>query len=239
MKLQHNLGGLEGIEASPVETRVFVEPWEERIFGIHAAMMALSPQLDLAPTSSTFNTVWTWADLRKGAEALNPFEYFRLRYYEKWLGGISSYFVANGTITEDELQNRISAIIAGLPTPHPTGGSADIDERIRTYLLVGDSPSRTPATTPRFAVGDAVHVGDPPTVEHTRLPGHLRSRHGIIETVYDGAYTYLCSTGPDGLGEPMPVYCVRFDPDTLWPGNTEENFVFYADLFETYLSQAS
>jgi nitrile hydratase len=33
----------------------------------------------------------------------------------------------------------------------------------------------------------------------------------------------------------MPVYCIRFDPEVLWPGNTEKNFTFYADLFEAYL----
>ena len=106
MKLQHTLGGLEGLDPVVPELRVFVEPWEERIFGIHAAMMALSPQLNLPQTSSTFHTVWTWADLRKGAEAMNPFDYFKYRYYEKWLGGISAYLVASGYITQAELDGR-------------------------------------------------------------------------------------------------------------------------------------
>jgi len=35
------------------ETRVFVDPWETRIFGTHTAMMALSPQLPLPRTPST------------------------------------------------------------------------------------------------------------------------------------------------------------------------------------------
>ena len=96
MKLQHYLGGLEGLGPVSTETRVFVEPWETRIFGIHTAMMALSPQLPLSRTPSAFQTVWTWADLRKGAESLNPFDYFRFRYYEKWLNGISGYFIDNG-----------------------------------------------------------------------------------------------------------------------------------------------
>lgn len=42
MKLQHYLGGLEGLGPVSTETRVFVETWETRIFGIHTAMMALS-----------------------------------------------------------------------------------------------------------------------------------------------------------------------------------------------------
>ena len=111
MKLQHTLGGLEGLDPVAPELRVFVEPWEERIFGIHTAMMALSPQLTLPQTSSTFHTIWTWADLRKGAEAMNPFDYFKYRYYEKWLGGISGYFVANGYFTQNELDARTQAYL--------------------------------------------------------------------------------------------------------------------------------
>ncbi len=42
MKLQHYIGGIEGLEPSSFEKKVFVQPWEERIFGIHVAMMGLS-----------------------------------------------------------------------------------------------------------------------------------------------------------------------------------------------------
>ena len=106
MKVQHYIGGIEGLGPVTFEKRVFVEPWEKRIFGIHVAMMALSSQLPLAATPSKFKTVWTWADLRKGAESLNPLDYFKYRYYEKWLGGISGYFIENGYITAAELEKR-------------------------------------------------------------------------------------------------------------------------------------
>ncbi|MFL5240006.1 MAG: nitrile hydratase subunit beta [Rhizomicrobium sp.] len=238
MKLQHTLGGLEGLEPVPPEYRVFVEPWETRIFGIHTAMMALSPQLSLPKTTSTFHTVWTWADLRKGAESMNPFDYFKYRYYEKWLGGISGYFVTNGYITAEELEARTEAYLQDLDATLPTGGTVDIDDRIHTYLMDGDNGQRPREAAPLFAEGDRVLVGDPPTVEHTRLPGFLRNKPGVIETVYDEAYTYLCSTGPDGIGPAMPVYCVKFDPQDLWPGNTEPGFTFYADLYQAYVKPA-
>ena len=45
MKLQHNLGGLENLGPIEFQKRVFVAPWEERIFGIHVAMMGLSNHL--------------------------------------------------------------------------------------------------------------------------------------------------------------------------------------------------
>jgi len=237
MKLQHTLGGLEGLGPVTFEKRVFVEPWEKRIFGIHVAMMALSSQLPLPATPSKFNSVWTWADLRKGAESLNPFDYFKYRYYEKWLGGISGYFVEKGYVTEAELAARTEQILAKPATPPAKGGDPAIDKRIVTYLVEGDSPKRDTAVTPRFSKGDKVLVKNVPTVEHTRLPGYLRNRTGIVDTVYPGNYTYLTSTGPDGVGPAMPVYCVLFDAEDLWKGNTEKNVEIYADLYEAYLDK--
>ncbi len=235
MKLQHHLGGLEGLGPVWTEVDVFVEPWETRIFGIHTAMMALSSQLPLPETPSTFSTVWTWADLRKGAEAMNPFDYFKYRYYEKWLGGISGYFIENGYITEAELDAKTQEYLADPGKPLPAGGDAAIDARVEQYLVEGDSPKSDMAVNHPVSVGDTVTIGNPATIEHTRLPGFLRGHAGTIETVYEGTYVYLCDTGPDGIGPAMPVYCVAFDPETLWPGKTEPNFTFYADLYAAYL----
>ena len=158
MKLQHYLGGLEGLGPVAFERQVFVEPWETRIFGIHVAMMALSVQLPLPATPSGFHTVWTWADLRKGAESLNPFEYFKHRYYEKWLGGISGYFVQNGYITEAELEARTQQILMNPAAAHKVGGDPAIDERVNTYLIQGDSPKRDSSVSPDFKIGDKVYV---------------------------------------------------------------------------------
>jgi nitrile hydratase subunit beta len=239
MKLQHYLGGLEGLGPIDFEKRVFVQDWEKRIFGIHVAMMALSTQLSLPATPSKFKTVWTWADLRKGAESLNPFDYFKFRYYEKWLGGISGYFVSNGYITQEELDARTQQFLSATPPAPAAGGDPAIDQRINTYLVEGDSPKKTGGMTPKFAKDEKVYIKNVPTVEHTRLPGYLRDRVGIVDTVYPGLYTYLTNTGPDGVGEAMPVYCVKFDPQTIWKGNTDAKAEIYADLYEAYLEKVN
>jgi nitrile hydratase beta subunit len=235
MKLQHYLGGLEGLGPVSTETRVFVDIWETRIFGIHTAMMALSSQVPLPQTTSTFHTIWTWADLRKGAESLNPLDYFKYRYYEKWLGGISGYFIEQGYVTADELDALTEEYYQNPDKALPVGGADAIDDRVVQYLVEGDSSKRDVSVHYEFAVGDAVEIKNVPSVEHTRLPGFLRNKTGIVETVYDGAFTYLCDTGTDGIGAAMPVYCVRFDPQELWPGNTDPNFTLYADLYASYL----
>ncbi len=238
MKLQHYLGGLEGLELPPsLETRVFVQPWEKVIFAIHVAMMGLSRHLAFEGVNTSFRHEWTWADLRKGAEAMNPFDYFRFRYYEKWLGGISGFFVETGYISDKELESRTSAYLANPEYPERAGGDPSVDEQIIHYLETGDSPLRVTQAEPTFSVGDKVSVKDVPSADHTRLPGHLRGKHGTIHAVYPGTYTYFCSTGKDGLGVPMPSYCVKFAPADIWDeSNVEPGCYFYADLFEAYLT---
>lgn len=239
MKLQHALGGIESLDPIKVEKRVFVEPWEKIIFGVHVAMMSLSNHLGAKEVPTSFKDEWTWADLRKGAESMHPFDYFKFRYYEKWLGGISGFFVDKGYITAEELEAKSAEFLANPETAKPSGGDEKIDSQIGRYLATGDSPLRTTGAVPKFAVGDTVIVKNVPAREHTRLPGHLRSKTGVIDGVYEGNYIYFCSTGPDGLGEAMPSYCVKFDPRELWDEMAEDgkNY-FYADLFETYLEAA-
>ena len=149
MKLQHYLGGLEGLDGPlDFEKRVFVEDWERRIFGIHVALMGLSsslrdalPGYDLDKVPTAFASMWTWADLRKGAEAMNPFAYFQYRYYEKWLGGITAYLIDNGYLTARELDAARERYrhdpAASLPQFH----SAAIDNQVIRYLREGDRPS--------------------------------------------------------------------------------------------------
>jgi nitrile hydratase subunit beta len=241
MKIQHYIGGLEGLGPIEFDKRVFAEEWEKRIFGIHVAMMALSTHLPLAPTQSSFKNKWSWADLRTGAEGMNPFDYFKYRYYEKWLGGISSFFIEEGYITEEELEAETEATLkkgakkklAGTETK-PVDPA--IDARVEKYLLVGDSSKRDVAFVNRFKVGDKVEVKDVPAAAHTRLPGFLRGRIGTVTMVYPDTYSYFNDTGADGIGPAMPVYCVKFEPTDLWGVKAEAGFTIYADLFDAYLA---
>lgn len=237
MKLQHHLGGLEGLPAPlTLEKRVFVEEWEKRIFGIHVAMMGLSNHLgsalpgypiDDVPTE--FRDEWTWASLRTGAEAMNPFDYFKFRYYEKWLGGISQFFIDQGYVSEEELSAAMDA-----PAPATAGGDPAIDDQVMDYLRRGDSPRRDVAH-PKFTVGQQVRIADVPAGAHTRLPGYLRSRVGTVTRVFEGDYGYFVHTG-DGIGDPMPIYIVEFTPDELWGVRAEPGAnTLYAELFEAYL----
>ncbi len=247
MKIQHNIAGIEGLGEVDFQKRVFVVPWEERIFGIHVAMMALSshleeesvPEYSLSTVPTTFKSTWTWGHLRMGAEGLNPFDYFKFRYYEKWLGGISGFFIDEGYITVEELDAKTALYLEDGNlgnAPLPNKPKPAIDQQVIKYLREGDSPQRGIAATPKFAVGDKIRVKNVTPTEHTRLPGNLRSKVGTIDVVYDASYTYFFPT-TDGLGEPMPVYNVKFEANELWGEMAEPNNIYYNDLFETYLEK--
>jgi nitrile hydratase subunit beta len=242
MKLQHRLGGIEQLGPVSTETKPFVEEWEKRIFGIHVAMMALSAHLEkalpgyrMSEVPTAFKHDWTWGHLRMGAEAMNPFDYFKFRYYEKWLGGISGFFVEQGYVDGAELSALSARYLAGKAPPPPGRDLPKVDEQVLRYLREGDSPKRKRSAAPKFEVGDRVSVKDVHPVDHTRLPGYLRGKTGKVTLVYDDAYAYFFSTGPDGIGEAMPVYVVEFDPVELWGEMCEPKSVIYADLFEVYL----
>ena len=245
MKLQHTLGGLEGLDPINFETEVFVEPWEQRIFGIHTAMMALSnhlntsvPNYEIDQVPTTFKSFWTWGHLRMGAEGMHPFEYFQLRYYEKWLGGISGFFVEEGYITQAELDERTALFLSDSEKAEMSltdGGEAAIDAQVVKYLTEGDSPLRPSPASPKFAVGERVRIKTVSSGDHTRLPGHIRGRVAEVVKVYEGTFTYFFPTS-DGLGTPMPVYSLAFKPEDIWDESLiDPKSVYYNDIFEVYI----
>ena len=243
MKLQHSLGGLENLGPVNVDTQVFVEPWEKRIFGIHTVMMAESthladalPRYPVADLPTTFRNTWTWASLRTGAEGMQPFEYFKYRYYEKWLMGISQFFIDEGYVSAEELDEKTRHYRADPQAALPDKPNPAIAAQINAYLVKGDSGFHAFAQEPRFSKGAQVRVGDPDAVDHTRLPGYLRNKPGTVDLVYPGAFSYFVSTGPDGIGHAMPVYRVAFDAADIWgKEKSEPNTTIYADLFDAYL----
>jgi nitrile hydratase beta subunit len=243
VKLQHYLGGVENLGPVNLDKRVFAASWEKRIFGIHTVMMAESIHLDkalpkypIASIPTSFKETWTWASLRTGAEGMQPFEYFKYRYYEKWLMGISQFFIDRGYLTSHELEESSEHYRKRPDAPLPTVNNPVLKEQIVRYLTRGDSGLRSLKSSPRFEVGDTVHVGDPQAADHTRLPGFLRNKKGIVTEVYPGAFEYFVSTGPDGLEGPQHVYCVSFKAEDIWGKNKcEPNTVIYADLFDAYL----
>ncbi len=195
------------------------------------------PKYPVATLPTTFRNTWTWASLRTGAEGMQPFEYFKYRYYEKWLMGISQFFIDQGYVSADELAQKTAHYRAHPDAPLPEQPNPAIASQINDYLAKGDSGLNALKQAPRFEAGAEVCIADPAAVDHTRLPGYLRNKRGVIDLVYPGAYSYFVSTGPDGMGEPMPVYRVAFKAEDIWgKDKSEPNTTIYAPIYtEAYL----
>ena len=225
MKLQHYLGGLENVGTVNVEKRVFVEPWEARLFGVHATMMGTS--------------IWAWPHLRVLAEAMNPLDYFKYRYYIKWLGGMCAFLVQRGYISQKELDQKTEYYLNNPAAELPASGNPEITERVVEYLWTGDDPYRDQVMNPIFKAGERVTVRDMPPATHTRLPGYLRGKSGTIEEVYPRPVLYTDSVPTDGISMAQPVYRVMFKTRVLWSDIPDTDDVLYNDCFEAYLAPAA
>ena len=80
---------------------------------------------------------------------------------------------------------------------------------VPTLTATGASARVAAHVAPRFRVGDRVRVRNHNPVTHTRLPGYLRGKLGIVEQDH-GVFAFP-DTHAHGLGEkPQHCYSVRF-----------------------------
>ena len=105
-----------------------------------------------------------------------------------------------------------------VPTVVATGASCRVNEHV----------------APRFRVGDGVRVRNHNPTTHTRLPGYLRGKIGIIEQDY-GVFAFP-DTHAHGLGEnPQHCYSVRFTAQEVWGPSASSRDTLRVDLFDNYM----
>ena len=227
MKLQHYLGGLEGLpEPLKLEKRVFVEDWEKRIFGIHVAMMGLSNHLASALPA---------VPDRRGADGLQG----RVdvgRPAHRRRGDESLRLLQVSLLREVARRHHRSSSSTRATSPKRNSAARDaelVDRRHRVDAKLGDRRSgdrlsalgRQPAARRRApevrARLDRCASPTCPPPRTRRLPGYLRERDGTVERVFEGDYGYFGHTG-DGIGDPMPIYIVEFAPAEIWGPRAED-----------------
>ena len=189
---------------------VVVEP-EEPVFH-HPWEGRVFGLAGLALGAGGFNTPM----FRHAIERMEPGHYLTSSYYEHWLTAVTTLLAEAGIVTTEEL--------GGVPTSLPVRVSA------------GDVDATPPASEPRFAVGDAVLVRDVQFGGHTRCPGYVRRRRGVVTRV--------------DVRAPVPeieahqrervleqTYTVRFEAAELW-GDGDAGVGVHVDLYERYLEPA-
>ncbi len=213
-KSHADLGGQSGfgpIVPQP-EGEVFHAAWEARVFALTLAMGA----------TGSWNL-----DMARSARETLP-NYLELCYYGIWLGGLERLLSERGLVAPDELAAG-RALRPAAPVPRVLAA-----EQVPSLLARGTPAARPPPGPARFAPGQRVRARALEAPYHTRLPGYLRGRIGVIERVH-GAHVFADSHAR-GLGEdPQWLYTVVFDSRDLWDAAAGPDHRVSFDAWQPYL----
>ena len=209
------MGGMGGFGSPRVEPAepVFHEPWEARVF---AMVMLVTADGAFVPDA-----------FRHAVEQLPSEDYLRRGYYGRWLRALERLLLHATILTPGEIVARDPDGEAPMTAP-PVVPFAPPPTEVSLGSL------RDVSTPPRFGTGQRVLARSLCPPGHTRLPGYVRGKHGVVERVHPG--WVFPDTNAHGLGEdPQYVYAIRFAGEDLWGPDAESGVTVCVDLFERYL----
>jgi nitrile hydratase subunit beta len=155
-------------------------------------------------------------EYRHAIERMDPRHYLTASYYERSLTSLATLCVEKGVVTREELERR-------------AGGAFP--------LSAPSAPGRSNAAgRERFARGDRVRVKVDSVRGHTRLPGYIRGKAGIVVSE-SPAYPFPDAHAHGVASQDEPTYDVRFRSEDLWPGSSEPALV-HVGVFQSYLERA-
>jgi nitrile hydratase beta subunit len=212
-----DVGGRSGF--GPVvpepEGAIFHATWEPRV---HAVAVALG-------ATGSWNL-----DMTRSARETLP-DYFNLTYYEIWLGGLEKLLIERGLVTPEELTCGCTR-----HAPAPVGRVLKADQ-VAALLAQGAPTERAPPGPARFKLGQRVRTRATPAEHHTRLPGYVRGKTGVIERVL-GAHVFADSHAQGRGEDPQWLYTVRFDAAELFGSEVTPRHSVSVDAWQPYLEAA-
>ena len=216
---------------------VFHSPAEGHVFGVSGFVMVL-----VAGGS---------VDVFRYAMEQLPREVYMSSYYRRMLGGCENVLVRGGYLGPDEVDARIEGRRA---EPGRRSGSRlrlSIVSRVMRWIqrptfpswvsahllphLVG--ASRPALRRARFAVGDRIRVQAQQAQGHTRQPGYVTGKPGVI-TAHLGATLFPDARALGRRARPQHLYTVAFEGRDLWGEEAEAGTEARVDLYEPYLEPA-
>ncbi len=220
------------IDHSPREP-AFHHRWEARVFGITLFVQSLlGPNIDAA---------------RYAIERL-PREVYMSSYYRRWLGGLEGELLRRGFLDVDEVDGRVAR-----SRVEPAGRRVSAVRvaatsrvlrlmarpRFPRFLVAHVFPrvigtARPALTRPRFAVGDRVRVRPAQAPGHTRQPGYVTGKPGVV-TAYLKSTLFPDAHSVGRRVRPQHLYTVGFEGSDLWGADAEPDTEIRVDLFEPYL----
>jgi nitrile hydratase len=212
---------------------VFHSRAEGRVFGISAFVLALTGRnLDA---------------FRFAMEQL-PRDVYTSSYYRRMLGGCERLLVQVGYLGSDELDARLEGRHGQPSQKRGSRVRAAVTSRLMRAALRPTLPrwigahvlprvfgnSRPALQRPRFAIGDRVRVRGERAPGHTRQPGYVTGKPGVI-TARLGATLFPDAHAVGRRTRPQHIYTVAFEATELWGERAEPETEVYVDLYEPYL----
>ena len=222
------MGGSEGwgsVHPPATDEPVFTQPWEGRAFALTLLTMGRVSGRNLDA-------------FRHALERLDRAGYLEDGYYGRWLNAAELMLTDSAILAPGAVDARARAL-RGYPADpgHPADEPAVPEPAKPDYAPTAAGSLRTVDAAPEFAVGDRVRTTDVASAGHTRLPGYVRGRLGVVAALQPAAL--LPDTHAHFQGEnAQHVYSVRFDSHELW-GPDAEVFALSIELFETYLEKTA
>jgi nitrile hydratase subunit beta len=214
----HDMGGMHGFGSvvEPGAERAYDEPWEGRAF----AMSEIIGTQGLGTGGG-----------RPLREQMDPAEYLRASYYERWLWSNERRLERKGAIAPGEVDAWVERLRGGDEVPR----RSDPELAARAVAAERETSTLAPARDARFAAGDRVRVERMRPEGHTRCPRYVRGVEGVVESVRgNDAFPDI---GPY-QGPPEPVYAVAFVSEDLFGASEEGTWTVMVDLFDSYLEPA-
>jgi nitrile hydratase len=169
-------------------------------------------------------------------------------YYRRMLGGCERLLVQAGYLGPEEVDARIEGKRTEPGRRRGSRAQLVIISRLMRWLQRPTFPrwiaarvlplvfgeARPALRRPRFAVGDRIRVHPWQQSGHTRQPGYITGKPGVI-TAHLGT-TLLPDAHAEGRrAPPAHLYTVSFDGVDLWGERAEPGTEVRIDLYEPYL----
>ena len=220
MSKVHDMGGSlvsRRVDTSSSEQK-FKAEWEKDVFAITLAL--------------GFSGLWNLDRSRFARESLEPNDYLRFSYFEKWLAGLINLLGESGIISEkkgneENFEKNSFRILEA--------------KNVKKLLQMGGPTKRASTTEKKFDLEEVIAVKTNISNErikggHTRLPAYVKGRVGKI-IAYHGSHV-LPDTNAHFLGEnPEPLYSVEFKSKDLWAEYEDIEDTVIVDLWESYLEK--
>jgi len=228
-----NIGSIDTSEENSKSFDVKDSDWEEAVFPLLPALYG----------QRIFNFNTNRYTIEK---VMDPVYYLDAPYYEHWLAGIEAMLYEQGIITKEEYQTRINEFKQAENPEEliPKYENEEIKQAAIDVIENGTSERWRQETDPKdtkFKPGDEVVVKNTHPTGHSRCPGYIRGKKGVIEEIFGTQTLPDKRAHVDGFGEyttPEPVYHVKFDNEDIWGEDYEHlggNETTVISLYETYL----